>query len=136
MLDHIHNRGLRLALGDFRPSPDASLYLEADEPSLYLPARSSLSLPLSLSLSLSLSLQYAIRLAANPSNSAHKFSFPPKLNPVIFKILLCFIFVSAYNMLYIFPPLDTNTDRLTLYTVQFKNIYSRLNRSLKLRYCT
>ena len=35
MLDSIHNQGLRLALGVFRTSPVASLYAEADEPSLY-----------------------------------------------------------------------------------------------------
>ena len=35
MLDPIHNQGLRLALGAFRTSPFASLYVEADEPSLY-----------------------------------------------------------------------------------------------------
>ena len=35
MLDPVHNQGLRLALGAFRTSPVASLYVEADEPSLY-----------------------------------------------------------------------------------------------------
>ena len=64
MLDPIHNRGLRLALGAFRTSPVASLYLEADEPSLYSRREK-------------LSLQYAIRLAANPSNPAHEVTFPP-----------------------------------------------------------
>ena len=53
MLDPIHNQGLRLALGAFRTSPVASLYVEADEPSLYSRREK-------------LSLQYAIRLAANP----------------------------------------------------------------------
>ena len=33
MLDPIHHQGLRLALGAFRTSPTASLYVEADEPS-------------------------------------------------------------------------------------------------------
>ena len=51
MLDPIHNQELRLALGAFRTSPVASLYVEADEPSLYS-RREKLSLP------------YAIRLAA------------------------------------------------------------------------
>ena len=51
MLDPIHNQGLRLALGAFRTSPVASLYVEADEPSLYSRREK-------------LSLQYAIRLAA------------------------------------------------------------------------
>ena len=55
MLDPIHNQGLRLALGAFRTSPVASLYVEADEPSLFSRGEK-------------LSLQYAIRLAANPSN--------------------------------------------------------------------
>ena len=64
MLDPIHNQGLRLALGAFRTSPVASLYVEADEPSLYSRREK-------------LSLQYDIRLAANPSNPAHKGTFPP-----------------------------------------------------------
>ena len=55
---------LRLALGAFRTSPAASLYVEADEPSLYSQREK-------------LSLQYAIRLAANPSNPAHEVTFPP-----------------------------------------------------------
>ena len=64
MLDPIHNQGLRLALGAFRTSPVASLYVEADEPSLYSRREKH-------------SLQYAIRLAANPSNPAHEVTFPP-----------------------------------------------------------
>ena len=64
MLDPIHNQGLRLALGAFRTSPVASIYVEADEPSLYSRREK-------------LSLQYAIRLAANPSNPAHEVTFPP-----------------------------------------------------------
>ena len=64
MLDPIHNQGLRLALGAFRTSPVASLYVEADEPSLFSRREK-------------LSLQYGIRLAANPSNPAHKVTFPP-----------------------------------------------------------
>ena len=64
MLDPIHNQGLRLALEALRTSPVASLYVEADEPSLY-PRREKLS------------LQYAIWLAANPSNHAHEVTFPP-----------------------------------------------------------
>ena len=59
MLDPIHNQGLRLALGAFRTSPVSSLYLEADEPSLYSQREK-------------LSLQYAIRLAANPSKMLMK----------------------------------------------------------------
>ena len=53
MLDTVHHQGLRLALGAFQKSPVESLYLEADEPSLYLRREK-------------LALQYAIRLAANP----------------------------------------------------------------------
>ena len=63
MLDPIHNQGLRLALGAFRTSV-ASLYVEADKPSLYSRREK-------------LSLQYAIRLVANPSNPAHEVTFPP-----------------------------------------------------------
>ena len=64
MLGHIHHQGLRLALGAFRTSPVAILYMEADEPSLYSRREK-------------LSLQYAIRLPANPSNPAHEVTFPP-----------------------------------------------------------
>ena len=63
MLDPIHNAKLGLALGAFRTSPVASLYVEADESSLYSRREK-------------LSLQYAIRLAANPSNHAHEVTFP------------------------------------------------------------
>ena len=64
MLDPIHNQGLRLALGAFRTSPVAGFCVEADEPSLYSRREK-------------LSLQYAIRLAANPSNPAYEVTFPP-----------------------------------------------------------
>ena len=66
MLDPIHNQGLRLALGAFRTSPVASLYVEADEPSFYSRREK-------------LSLQYAtcIRLAVDPSKLAHEVTFPP-----------------------------------------------------------
>ena len=57
MLDTVHHQGLRLALGAFRTSPVSSLNVEPDEPSLWLRREK-------------LSLQYAIRLAANPSNPA------------------------------------------------------------------
>ena len=62
MLDPIHNQGLRLALGAFRTSPVASLYVEADEPSLYSRREK-------------LSLQYAVRFAAK--HRAHEVTFPP-----------------------------------------------------------
>ena len=64
MIDPLHNQGHRLALEAFRTSPVASLYVEADEPSLY-------------SLREKFALQYAIRLAANPSNPSHEVKFPP-----------------------------------------------------------
>ena len=64
MLDPRHNQRILLDLGAFRTSPVASLYVEPDEPSLY--ARRE-----------KLSLQYAIRLAANPSNQTHKVTFLP-----------------------------------------------------------
>ena len=64
MLDPLHHQGLRLALGAFRTSPVASLYVEADEPSLTSRRKK-------------LSLQYAIRLAANPP-TAQEVTFPPK----------------------------------------------------------
>ena len=65
MLDPIHHKGLRLALGAFRTSPTASLYVEADEPSLNTRREK-------------LSLQYAIRIAENNSNPAHDVTFQPK----------------------------------------------------------
>ena len=63
-LDTVHHHGLRLALGAFRTSPVESLSVEAEEPSLDL-RRDKLA------------LQYAIRLAANPSNPTFKVSFSP-----------------------------------------------------------
>ena len=65
MLDPIHNQRLRLALEAFRTSPVASLYVEADEPSLYSQKEK-------------LSLQYSIRLIAKPSNPTHEVTFPLK----------------------------------------------------------
>ena len=67
MLDTVHHQGLRLALGAFRTSPVESLYVEAEEPSLYLRIEK-------------LALQYAIRLAANPSNPTFKVTFPPHIS--------------------------------------------------------
>ena len=61
-LDTAHRQGLRLALGAFRTSP-----VEAEEPSLYLRREK-------------LALQYAIRLAAIPSNSTFKVTFPPHIS--------------------------------------------------------
>ena len=64
MLDSIHNQGPRLALGAFRISPIASLFVKANEPSLSSRREK-------------LSLKYAVRLAAYPSNLAHAVIFPP-----------------------------------------------------------
>ena len=63
MLDSIHNKGLRLALGAFRSSPVASLYVKQMNHHYTHEERKS--------------LQYVIRLAANPSNPAHEVSFHP-----------------------------------------------------------
>ena len=65
MLDHIHNQGLRLALGALRTSPVPSLYVEADEPSLYSQRDKSF-------------LQYSIGLSAYQSNPVQQVTFPPK----------------------------------------------------------
>ena len=67
MLDTVHHQGLRIALGAFRTSPVESLYVEAEEPSLYLRREK-------------LALQYAIRLAANPSNPTFKVTFAPHIS--------------------------------------------------------
>ena len=56
-----------LSLGAFRTSPVASLFVEADEPSLH--SRRD-----------KLYLQYALRLAANASNPAHEVTFPPNVD--------------------------------------------------------
>ena len=65
MIDPIHHQGLRLALGAFRTSPTANLYVKADEPSLNTRREK-------------LSLQYAIRIAENNTNPAHDVTFQPK----------------------------------------------------------
>ena len=67
MLDTVHHQGLRLALGAFRTSPVESLYVEAEEPSLYLRREK-------------LALQYAIRPAANPSHPTFKVTFAPHIS--------------------------------------------------------
>ena len=67
MLDTVHHQGLRLGLGAFRTSPVESLYVEAEEPSLYLRREK-------------LALQYAIRLAANPSNPTFRVTFAPHIS--------------------------------------------------------
>ncbi len=65
MLDHIHHQGIRIATGAFRTSPAESLYVEANEPSLYNRREK-------------LSLQYALKLKANPQNPTHQDTFHPK----------------------------------------------------------
>ena len=60
-LDTVHHQGLRLSLGEFRPSTVESLYVEANEPSLEN----------------ILGMQYAIKLKAYPSNPAHDCVFNP-----------------------------------------------------------
>ena len=81
-LDTVHHQGLRLALGAFRTSPVQSLYVEAEEPSLYL-RRDKLA------------LQYAIRIAANPSSPVHKTA-------VIMKTCPCKVYPLGYPGVYLF----------------------------------
>ena len=72
-LDTVHHQGLRLALGAFRTSPVQSLYVEAEEPSLYLRREK-------------IALQYAIRIVANPLNPVHKVSFPPYISEEVVQL--------------------------------------------------
>ena len=72
-LDIVHHQGLRLALGAFRTSPVESLYVEAEEPSFYLRIEK-------------LALQYAIRLAANPSNPTFQVTFSPHISQEILEL--------------------------------------------------
>jgi len=62
-LEPIANQALRICLGAFKTSPTASLQVEAYEPPLHL-RRDKLS------------LQYAVKIAANPSNPAFETVFP------------------------------------------------------------
>ena len=66
-LDAVHHQGLRLALGAFRTSSVESLYVEAEEPLLYLRRKK-------------LALQYAIRLAAYPSTPTFKVTIPQHIS--------------------------------------------------------
>ena len=54
-LEPIQNQGLRICLGAFRTSPMQSLYVEANEPPLYLRFDK-------------LCIQYALKLRSNPEN--------------------------------------------------------------------
>ena len=64
-LKPIQNQGLRLCLGAFRTSPMESLYVEANEPPLYLRYEK-------------LSLQYALKLKNNPCNPTYESTFTPQ----------------------------------------------------------
>ena len=63
-LDPVHHQGLRLSLGAFRTSPIQSLYVEANEPSLFHRR-------------IKLGLQYATKLKAYPDNPAYNCVFDP-----------------------------------------------------------
>ena len=65
ILDPIHNQGLRICLGAFRTSPMESLYVEANEESLYRRRER-------------LSIQYALKLKSIPKHPAYKSIFQPK----------------------------------------------------------
>ena len=58
-LEPIQNQGLRICLGAFRTSPMQSLYVEANEPPLYL----------------KLCVQYALKLRSNPDNPVYDVVF-------------------------------------------------------------
>jgi len=62
----MQNQGLRLRLGAFRTSPMESLYVEANEPSLYNRREK-------------LSFQYVLKLKSNPQNQIYQDTFHPKL---------------------------------------------------------
>ncbi len=64
MIDPIHNKGLRICTGAFRSSPVCSLYVEANEPPLYIRR-------------IKLSLQYANQLMSNEKNPAYHTVFTP-----------------------------------------------------------
>ena len=69
MLDTVHHQGIRLSLGAFRTSPVESLYVEANEESLY---RRRERLP----------LQYAIKLSSTPNNPTFDTVFRPKYSEI------------------------------------------------------
>ena len=64
-LEPIQNQGLRICLGAFRTSPMQSLYVEANELSLYLRFDKSC-------------VQYALKLRTNPDNPAYDVIFNPQ----------------------------------------------------------
>jgi len=65
MLDPIHNQGLRISLGAFRTSPMESVYVEANEESLYRRRER-------------LAVQYALKLKSLPNSPTYKTVFQPK----------------------------------------------------------
>ena len=65
-LEPIQNQSLRICLGTFRTSPMQSLYVEANEPPLYLRFDK-------------LYIQYALKLRSNPDNPAYDVVFNPQL---------------------------------------------------------
>ena len=69
MLDTVHHQGIRLSLGAFRTSPVESLYVEANEESLYRRRER-------------LSLQYAIKLSSTPNNPTFDTVFRPKYSEI------------------------------------------------------
>ena len=64
-LEPIQNQCLRIFLGTFRTSPMQSLYVEANEPPLYLRFDK-------------LCIQYALKLKSNPDNPAYDVVFNPQ----------------------------------------------------------
>ena len=66
MLDTVHHQGIRLSLGAFRTSPVESLYVEANEESLYRRRER-------------LSLQYSIKLSSTPNNPTFDTVFTPNI---------------------------------------------------------
>ena len=64
-LESIQNQGLRICLGAFRTSPMQSLYVEANEPPLYLKFNK-------------LCIQYALKFRSNPDNPAYGVVFNPQ----------------------------------------------------------
>ena len=83
-LETIHHQGLRLTLGAFNTSPKESLYIEANEPPLYLRRKK-------------LALQYYIKLIFCPQNPAYDYTGktkyenlyqnnPPKIRPFSLRI--------------------------------------------------
>ena len=65
MLDPVHNQGILLWIGSFRPSPVESLYVDAHEPCLGA-GRAKLS------------LQYAYKIKSLPQHPTHDAVFDNK----------------------------------------------------------